>query len=100
MTDDTAAPTRTLVPSPRPRVRNPWQNGLGVTGFLVLLAAAVDFMVPPAATPQLDGSSIVNFPSLYLQYGLGLALVMVGGALVAAWGVTGAREWRLEHPGT
>lgn len=101
MTDDIAAPTRAnLIPAPRPRIRNPWINGLGVAGFLLILAAAINFMIPPAATAQLDGTSIVNFPSLYLQYGLGLALVILGTGLVAAWAVTGAREWRLEHPGT
>ena len=98
MTDEATESRATPIPNPPRYVPNPWVNGLGIVGFLALLAGAIVFLTPPAATDQGDGSSIVNFPSMYEQYGLALAAVIVGAALVAAWAVTGAREWRLEHP--
>lgn len=98
MTDDIAAPTRAnLVPAPARPTPNPWVNGLGVAGFLLVIAGGIDFLIPPAATDSGLGS-VVNFPSMLMQYGLGLGAIVLGTGLVIAWGVSGAREWRHAHP--
>ena len=51
-----------------------WPSVLGV---LALVAGVIVFLVPPASSDT-GLYSVVNFPTMFLQYGIALALVLAG----------------------
>lgn len=98
MTDQAPAPSRqNLIPAGRP-VPNPWVSRLGWAGLLLLIVSAVIMFIPPASSDTGDGTSIVNFPSMFAQYAGAILAGVLGTGFLIAWAVMGALEWRMLHP--
>lgn len=54
-------------------------------------------LMPPVSSDTGDGTSIINFPSMFEQYAAAILAGVPGTGFVIAWAVTGAFEWRMLH---